>query len=548
MLVAVHAALELFQRRDAAAGVVGFAQQLLLRLVRRGELTLAALEFHCKAALDVLKTRDGFFRVAQERLCFARVGIEFLLVFERRLTFALRGGKACAGRFGRALRRRAADLPVGLARGQLRELRGHFAAPFTGLRRLALQRLELRGQFFGPRAELGRFFLACLGLGSGALFLLRDTLAAEFERGALVFKVLPRGLVVADVVVQNGDLRVRPRDLLRDGADLAVQAVGIHDDALDLLARRGGFLLQRVDLLCHRRVIGLGDLHLARGLAHGVSRALDGVHPERDFQLLAPRGELEEAVCLLAFFFQRADARFQFSQNVAQAHEVVLRAREPALGLILPVAVLGDAGRLFKNLAALGRLRADDLRDAALSDDGVAVAADSGVEEQLVHVAQTHVLAVDGVLAVAGAVIFTSDHHFVGFEVEAVVGVVNGELHAGEAHGAALLRAAENDVLHFSAAAQLLGARLTEHPADGVRDVALAASVGADNGRDALVDGDLRAVGERFEALDFQCLQEHCFTSSFLGVSSPSATALRGRRFAPPASWNGPRRGRCSSN
>ncbi len=50
--------------------------------------------------------------------------------------------------------------------------------------------------------------------------------------------------------------------------------------------------------------------------------------------------------------------------------------------------------------------------------------------------------------------------------------------------------AAEDDVFHL-VAAQALGALLAHHPGDGVGDVALAASVGADNRRHPFVEGQL---------------------------------------------------------
>ena len=61
--------------------------------------------------------------------------------------------------------------------------------------------------------------------------------------------------------------------------------------------------------------------------------------------------------------------------------------------------------------------------------------------------------------------------------------------------------AAEEHVFH-PLAAQALGALLTHHPRDGVGDVALAAAVRPDDGGHALVEGQLRAIGKRFEPVD----------------------------------------------
>ena len=59
----------------------------------------------------------------------------------------------------------------------------------------------------------------------------------------------------------------------------------------------------------------------------------------------------------------------------------------------------------------------------------------------------------------------------------------------------ARVAALEDDVLHVLAA-QALGALLAQHPGDRIDDVALAAAVGADDGGDASVEGELGPVRE----------------------------------------------------
>ena len=78
----------------------------------------------------------------------------------------------------------------------------------------------------------------------------------------------------------------------------------------------------------------------------------------------------------------------------------------------------------------------------------------------------------------------------------------------GRGRRLARVAAVEDDVLHLLAA-QALGALLAHHPRDGVGDVALAAAVGPDDGGDAFVEGQFRAVGERFEAVDFESFKTH---------------------------------------
>ena len=72
----------------------------------------------------------------------------------------------------------------------------------------------------------------------------------------------------------------------------------------------------------------------------------------------------------------------------------------------------------------------------------------------------------------------------------------------------ARIAAVADDVFHLLAA-KTLGALLAHHPRDGVGDVALAAPVGADNRRHALVEGELRAIGERFESVNLKTFEAH---------------------------------------
>ena len=68
--------------------------------------------------------------------------------------------------------------------------------------------------------------------------------------------------------------------------------------------------------------------------------------------------------------------------------------------------------------------------------------------------------------------------------------------------------ASENHVLH-AVAAQALRALLAEDPGQRVHDVALAATVGPDDGGDALVEGELGAIWKTLEADNLQTLKPH---------------------------------------
>src|ERR1700674_1641129 len=80
--------------------------------------------------------------------------------------------------------------------------------------------------------------------------------------------------------------------------------------------------------------------------------------------------------------------------------------------------------------------------------------------------------------------------------------------HFGGSGRLARVAPAEDDVFHL-VAAQALRALLPHYPRDGVGDVALAAPVRADDGGHALVEGQLRTIGKRFEAVDLETLKAH---------------------------------------
>ena len=311
--------------------------------------------------------------------------------------------------------------------------------------------------------------------------------------------------------------------------------------------RRGGFALARVAQTPARRFDRLGELPvLAR-----EERLFPP--PELVAQLLIPprpaRLPLQRAALFLDLEHDVIDAR------QVQLRRFELQLRRPAAGL-----VVGDAGGFLDQLAAVGRTRAQNEPDLALLDDRVRLGAQARIHQQIVDVAQTAHLTVDQVFAVARAIQPPRDFDLARDRLDDFLGAQlrRRELHrqAGRTIGVAMpmavsvavpvavvpvavvtialvavpafsgkrrpddilqhsteaqpdlggrgrfarVAAVEDHVFH-ALAAQALRALLAHHPGDGVGDVALAASVRADDGRHALVEGELRAVGKRFEPL-----------------------------------------------
>ena len=141
-----------------------------------------------------------------------------------------------------------------------------------------------------------------------------------------------------------------------------------------------------------------------------LSDLLEAIQPDGNFQ--APQFIAERQILfrLLRLLAKGLDLQFQLRDFVSDAKQIVLRIGEPALGLLLTMAVFGDTGSLFKNFAAVGRFLRKDLVDSALTDVGVTFSSKTGVHKKLVDIAQTRRLLVDVVLAFARTVVPAGDH------------------------------------------------------------------------------------------------------------------------------------------
>ena len=73
--------------------------------------------------------------------------------------------------------------------------------------------------------------------------------------------------------------------------------------------------------------------------------------------------------------------------------------------------------------------------------------------------------------------------------------IVDYQRDLGKAHGTALGRAAEDDVLHLGTA-ELTAALFAHDPADGVGNIGLAAAVGTHDRRDVLAEIQDRFIGK----------------------------------------------------
>src|SRR5579862_4270053 len=87
--------------------------------------------------------------------------------------------------------------------------------------------------------------------------------------------------------------------------------------------------------------------------------------------------------------FQRVHLAADFFQNVENSREVLLGAFQLGFRQTLLGFEFADSGRLFDDRAPILRFIAEDLPDASLLDDRVALRPQASADEKLLDVAQT---------------------------------------------------------------------------------------------------------------------------------------------------------------
>ena len=139
---------------------------------------------------------------------------------------------------------------------------------------------------------------------------------------------------------------------------------------------------------------------------------------------------------LAGLALQRADLALHLFDDVADAEEVGFGRLELAHRLLLLALVFRDAGGFFENGAPIFRARAEDEVDLALLHDGVGAAADAGIGEEALDVAQAADGLVQEIFRIAVAEDAARDAHFVPVDAELLRAIGEGERNFGEADAA----------------------------------------------------------------------------------------------------------------
>ncbi len=300
----------------------------------------------------------------------------------------------------------------------------------------------------------------------------------------------------------------RERELLLEARDLGVRLVIARLLLVDGVARGVMIGAQRLETRLGRAHVGLQALE-----RNGQIRNRGGmpVARRRGVLLLRKPQQLVHVLqpdLVLAIFgrdprlgVELLELARELDPDVLDAREVVAGVGEPALGFLAPLLVLRDARGLLEEDAELLGLRLDHPRNHPLLDDRVGARAEAGAEEEIVDVAAANRDVVDVIGGIAVARQHALDRQLgvlSPLPADPPGAVVEDELDRRPADRLALASAIEDDVLH-RLAAKRRRLRFTEHPADGVDDVRLAAAVRADDADELAGRADRGGVHERFE-------------------------------------------------
>ena len=281
---------------------------------------------------------------------------------------------------------------------------------------------------------------------------------------------------------------------------------------------RTGFRAQRLDLFDAYFDVGeftLGDGQLVAHIAKLLTYRVAAVHRALGvFGIQAclgvAYGYLNRVgapgdACLAS---EGAELAVNLPQQIVKSTQVRFGIGQLAQRAFLALAVLQDAGGLFDERAVAGRIGLQNRIQSSLTHNHVHLLAKTGIGEEFLNVEQTALRAVDRVFGASVAEDGAGDGDFRVIDIERVIGIIDGQAHLCTAQWRAGGRACENHVLHRSAA-QVFGALLTHYPDQGVDDVRLARTVGADDRRDAGLEAQRGGGGEGFESAEGEFLEIH---------------------------------------
>ena len=169
--------------------------------------------------------------------------------------------------------------------------------------------------------------------------------------------------------------------------------------------------------------------------------------------------------------------------------------RELALGALLALLMLQDAGCFFDKRATVFRTACQNGVQIALPYDGMGARSQTRVMEDVHEVHAARGGAVYEIFAFPASIHTTREGHFREIHRKGSVGIVQHQIDLGDAEAFSCRRPCEYDVFH-SLAAQVLGVSLAKNPQHGIGYVRLARTVWTDDRGDSRLEGHDGTVGE----------------------------------------------------
>ena len=316
-------------------------------------------------------------------------------------------------------------------------------------------------------------------------------------------------------LAQGADFFTEPQLFLRELANLGAHLLPALEQALDLaleLLRGLPEIGQAILALLYggpRRCLACGKLgnghaplfffppqprhFLDEGLVgRGEPGVVRGEHGEVELlPLLVQRLVL---LRLAGLTLERADLALHLVHDITDALKVLAGRVELSLGLASLLLVARHSRRFLDEDAPLPGLGGEDVIQTVLVHEGVSLGIDAGAGEEILDVAKPAHAFVEQVFALSGAIKAAGHAHLAPRYVETPV-IVEDETDFSQSHRLPGRRAVEDHVFHLLSA-ESLGALLAESPANGVRDVGLAAAVRADDAGNAGEDLDLGPLGK----------------------------------------------------
>ena len=101
---------------------------------------------------------------------------------------------------------------------------------------------------------------------------------------------------------------------------------------------------------------------------------------------------------------QRRDLASNFADDISHAGQVGIDAGQLIQRFLTLGLIAGDAGSFFKEIAALGRVRGEDLVNLALHHERIGHTANAGVHEEALDILQAGGLPIQEIIAGAFAI------------------------------------------------------------------------------------------------------------------------------------------------